>query len=254
MTSVLPNSFFEQKPRDRGLDFFDSLLPQLAELCYKVAPLDDNELPNKDFPSDLAYGLSHWGSHRNGLTRILNLGSGESTLSADFGHSKLVQVVDADVYPPSRTNPNYIAQDANKPFRFEDEQFDLVLASYLFRYLEDPIRTLNEMVRVCKPEGYVIFNGGRRISLDEMNFFGTSVMNQHNVICYNDERWGDGDWVILHLKIPKVKFNVKLDLEKSQTVITHADTSINIPVYAHGSLVLEKRDIACLARFVYHRL
>ena len=253
MSHTLPNEFFQEKPRDRGLKFYDILLPQLADICYRVSPLQES-LPQRDFPTDLEHGLSNWIKDRGNQAVILNLGSGESTLSTDLISQRRVQVVDADLYPPTLVqSPNYTQQDANQSLKFANGQFDFVIASFLISYLEDPAQTVNEMIRVCKPGGYVLFNGGNKLSVDGMNFFGTDNLDGMDLVGYNSGRWGDGDWALFQVLNPQTHFDAILDKEESITVSNQPNTQISVPVYGNGGFKHEKRDIADLARFVYHK-
>jgi len=46
--------------------------------------------------------------------------------------------------------------------QFEDNSFDLVINSFLFHIVEDPIQMLNEIERVAKPEGIILITDLRR--------------------------------------------------------------------------------------------
>jgi len=41
--------------------------------------------------------------------------------------------------------------------RFRDNSFDRVLAAYFISTVSDPVRVIQEMKRVCRPEGFLVF-------------------------------------------------------------------------------------------------
>ena len=54
-----------------------------------------------------------------------------------------------------RTNVTLSVMDASN-LQFPDDTFDHVLATYVISAVPDPVRTLQEMRRVCKPQGHVV--------------------------------------------------------------------------------------------------
>ena len=54
--------------------------------------------------------------------------------------------------------PGYVFRKADlskEPFPFEDDQFDLVVASHIIEHVSNPIELFAECARVCKPGGYI---------------------------------------------------------------------------------------------------
>ncbi len=64
-------------------------------------------------------------------------------------------------------NIEFVLNDINDPTYLEDNTYDLVYSRFLFTHLEDPVRALNNMVRITKPHGVVVaedFNHEIRIT------------------------------------------------------------------------------------------
>jgi phosphatidylethanolamine/phosphatidyl-N-methylethanolamine N-methyltransferase len=55
-----------------------------------------------------------------------------------------------------RPNTSLLKMDANH-LEFPDASFDRVLASYFISTVPDPVRVIQEMKRVCRPGGYLVF-------------------------------------------------------------------------------------------------
>lgn len=53
-------------------------------------------------------------------------------------------------------NIELIKMDATR-LEFPDNSFDRVLAAYFISTVPDPVRVVNEMKRVCRPGGYLVF-------------------------------------------------------------------------------------------------
>ncbi len=64
--------------------------------------------------------------------------------------------------------PDFIFRKADlskEPIPFEDDQFDLVVASHIIEHVKDPINLFGECARVCKPGGYLYFEAPSERSL-----------------------------------------------------------------------------------------
>jgi SAM-dependent methyltransferase len=60
------------------------------------------------------------------------------------------KVVSVDLEP---LGPHMLRLDANEPFPFSDESFDLVWCTEVIEHVKDPSFTLNEIHRVLRPDG-----------------------------------------------------------------------------------------------------
>lgn len=56
----------------------------------------------------------------------------------------------------ARDDIQLIKMDASR-LQFEDSSFDRVLAAYFISTVPDPVRVIQEMKRVCRPGGYLVF-------------------------------------------------------------------------------------------------
>lgn len=64
--------------------------------------------------------------------------------------------VDLNDYHDLPPGFQYRKADLNKePLPFDDDAFDLVIASHILEHLEHPVDFFSECVRVCKPGGYI---------------------------------------------------------------------------------------------------
>jgi len=98
---------------------------------------------------------------------ILDIGCGPGTITLDFAPlvapGKVVGI--ENVEPPllvarteasareDKTTVFQIGDALNLPF--EDESFDVVHAHQVLQHLTDPVAALREMIRVCKPGGWI---------------------------------------------------------------------------------------------------
>jgi phosphatidylethanolamine/phosphatidyl-N-methylethanolamine N-methyltransferase len=74
----------------------------------------------------------------------------------DLSEKMLVQARKRLEKEELRDNVNLIKMDATH-LQFPDNSFDRVLAAYFISCVPDPVRVIEEMKRVCKPGGYLVF-------------------------------------------------------------------------------------------------
>jgi ubiquinone/menaquinone biosynthesis C-methylase UbiE len=119
--------------------------------------------------------------HLKPNTAILDVGCGPGTITA--GLSKIVTsgtVTGVDIttpiierarstFPPSSyPNLSFAVSNATDLSEFKDNSFDIVHAHQVFVHLQEPLKALRELYRVCKPGGIVACregNGRRILSL-----------------------------------------------------------------------------------------
>jgi SAM-dependent methyltransferase len=65
-------------------------------------------------------------------------------------------VIEADHQLPSEIQLSLTCADLNRPLPFRDNQFDRVICNLALGYLEDPMSSLQELIRVLAPGGRII--------------------------------------------------------------------------------------------------
>lgn len=97
--------------------------------------------------------------------RLLDVGCGPGTLTADLadlvapgpvvGLDRSVEVLtEAKITAEGRDNLSIMAGDVYR-LGFPDGAFDVVHAHQVLQHLSDPVAALEEMARVCAPDGFV---------------------------------------------------------------------------------------------------
>ena len=123
---------------------------------------------------DLLFGrVSHGG--RQKAPELLQLRAGDRLLEVGVGTGlsipefpEHVEITGVDVSQGmldkaekrmqdlGRTNVQLVKMDASQ-LEFEDDTFDAVLAAYVISTVPDPIKVVEEMKRVCKADGTILF-------------------------------------------------------------------------------------------------
>jgi phosphatidylethanolamine/phosphatidyl-N-methylethanolamine N-methyltransferase len=67
----------------------------------------------------------------------------------------MLRKADERVRTYGMTNAKLMVMDASK-LEFPDNSFDRVIATYVISAVPDPVKTLLEMRRVCKPSGHLV--------------------------------------------------------------------------------------------------
>jgi SAM-dependent methyltransferase len=260
MSEVLRNPFFKDTTtRDRGVKDVDFILNELEKGGYKISDADLDIIPVKGFSDDLRGGLERYVEkakelkEKEGL-KILDLCSGESNLSRDMQGNGVI-VVSADYHKSKNEMPeNFVQLDANSSLPFASQSFNYCQCIYGLRYLENPLETINELIRVTKPGGHVLVNGVAAMkSLDHKNqevpFFcrQTSAMQNNELEIYSGDRFGYSDTILIRVNDPSFRFRFTLNEEGSQTVKNSKDMKAYIPGYSGGTV----RDIRDLVNFIY---
>lgn len=249
--------FTETTTRDRSIEFIDDKLKFFGKRAYKVSGLEEDSLPVHGFPEELSSGLTGWirGKAKNGeKICILNLGGGESDLGKFFERESGVIIESLDLYP-KKDDAHTLQHDLNETLPFKEGTASFVICSFVLPYLKDPLKTLNEAIRVSKPGGYILFNGARRIFLEREGvyfFSSNNPVEDPDLIFYNEERFSGGDWVLIRVNNPRYQFKFSLDKSKSITVADKGEEKMIIPVF--GTQRFEARDIRDAAVFVYKSL
>jgi ubiquinone/menaquinone biosynthesis C-methylase UbiE len=91
--------------------------------------------------------------------KILDLGAGAGYVKEMNFKNQVDSIAGIDFDPRVLEN-TYLDEskimDSNK-IPFDDNSFDLVFCNNVFEHLEDPLETLNEISRVLKPSGILLF-------------------------------------------------------------------------------------------------
>ena len=257
---ILPESYFLQNTtRDRGLQFIDETL-KFSDEFYKVTGNGKRQLPEQSFPQDLEGGLSGWidkKRNRGEAAVILDLAAGEGSLAKDLSIKEDVTVVSLDAYPVKLDDsPTVIQHDANNPLPFGDGSFGFILCTYAIPYLVDPVKTINELIRVAQTGGYIVMNGANRLNLEDGKrkfFSSTLAVTDEDLIVYNDRRFSDGEWIIIQVNNSNYRLDYSLDLENSFTVQNKGADTMYLPSYTSYGTSHQLRDVRNLAQFVYKK-
>jgi ubiquinone/menaquinone biosynthesis C-methylase UbiE len=118
--------------------------------------------------------------HKNKSIKILDIGCAGGPLIKDLAHAGFTNVSGIDFSPEAielckkRNLENVFVMDAHAT-SFEDNSFDLIIASDCLEHLEDDQRALKDWHRILKKEGEAI------IFVPAFNFLWSShdVVNQH---------------------------------------------------------------------------
>ena len=99
--------------------------------------------------------------------RLLDIGSGPGTITADFADrlapgrvtaveatAEALDLTKAEINRQGLTNVDFLISDAHD-LEIPDDSFDIVHAHQVLQHLGDPVQALREMKRVCKPGGIV---------------------------------------------------------------------------------------------------
>lgn len=118
-------------------------------------------------------GIEIGGSFHNqfGLDTINISNSAEESIYTEEEMRKGGNVLKVDV----------VADGANLPF--EDESWDFVINSHVLEHFFDPIKTINEWVRVVKPGGYVFMivpHKERTFDIDRDRTTLQELIDRHN--------------------------------------------------------------------------
>jgi SAM-dependent methyltransferase len=117
--------------------------------------------------------------------RILDLGCGPGTISADFallvpqGEVVCMDVYDSTVDQARETfsnrnlsNGSFVVADATRPLPFEDGAFDVVHTHMVLSHLPNPLAIMKEIRRVLKPETGIA--ASREALIDSMQWYPLS--------------------------------------------------------------------------------
>jgi SAM-dependent methyltransferase len=100
----------------------------------------------------------------NKEARIANLGAGPMNMIGNGKRHWKIDVVASDPYADEYAKmrrelnlkpKNPVEKQDLKNLTYENESFDIVYSANTLNHLENPYRALQEMLRICKPNGYI---------------------------------------------------------------------------------------------------
>ncbi len=257
MAEVLSKEYFvETTPRHRGLESLERTISSFNSKPWQVYPLADGSLPQTSEIPGLKDGVEAFLRASSTQTKftVFDAGSGEGNLSSDINQAGLsnVAVISADYYPTGKVE-NQVQTDLNAPLPIVSQGVDMTICSFVLPYLEDPVKTLNELIRITKKGGYIIVNGVKSMHSENGTYLLSSDTEADGKITvWSMDRFSGSDWAIIRVDDPEFQLPYELDESKSQTVKTHANQAVSIPTfYGSGAVVHEKRDLRDLDNFVY---
>jgi SAM-dependent methyltransferase len=92
--------------------------------------------------------------------RMLDLGCGTGAILnilKEFGHSYGIEIShEAVKYLKNKNIKDIIVSDANKPIPCKENKFSLITCLDVLEHVDNDIRLINEMLRVCEQDGYMV--------------------------------------------------------------------------------------------------
>lgn len=133
-----------------------------------IIPFFTNHVPKGSKVSDLGCG--------DGYGSLKLLTEGYSVVGLDIS-SEMIETAKNKLID---TNIDFVQGDLAK-LPFDDEEFDAIMAINSLEWTENPLKTLNEIKRVVKVDGYACFGilgptAGPRKSHSFMRLYGESVI------------------------------------------------------------------------------
>jgi len=224
----LSEKFFKEKTdRERGVREIDDI-PDIFKRrgIYRA---EKEKLEQPSFPPELENGIAAYLASRED-SAVLDIGAGEGNFSVEL--SEVSHAFALDLYPPQRTKRtkgvSWIQADLDQPhIPARSESFDLTVAQYVTKYVEDPIKLLNEVIRVTRPNGFIILNGIKSFHLavkygdltDEEHFFQDKLKIPTDKLVVLVNRFLFPDWVIVKVLDPSYQLDVTLDNSRSTTIV-----------------------------------
>lgn len=131
---------------------------------------------------------------------IANLGAGPVSLIGDFRRKVEVKIVASDLladqYAKMRRElqlkpVNPVEKQDITHLAYRNSAFDIVYCNNALDYSQDPYKAISEMIRVCKPEGYIylrhIAHAGQRNHYKGMNLWNVDMTQKGDVIFWNND-------------------------------------------------------------------
>lgn len=178
MSDRISEELFTKTVRDRGLAVLESIVGGFQRHpFYTIESGYGKELNfDRDFPAELQKGFAAYLGSKDAPV-VIDAGGGEGQVALDL--TKVIPKLHAiilDLYPPKREehpdlyankNISYIKADFDRgPLPIRGQSADLCVASRVSLYNDDPLKLINELIRVTKPGGYVTVDGADNLHVD----------------------------------------------------------------------------------------
>ena len=136
--------------------------------------------------------------------KILDLGCGNRKIKA----GRKDEVIGIDFKNPI-AKPD-VSHDLNKlPYPFDDNTFDFIYASYSLEHLDNPLRVMEEMHRIAKPNARIVVKVPH-YSYGWANILHKKVFGVHFIeeaFTRNSlERYSDVEFKIINVKLSWIRF------------------------------------------------
>lgn len=131
---------------------------------------------------------------------IANLGAGPMSLIGDFRRDVMVKVVASDLlaneYAKLRRElhlkpVNPVEKQDMTSLTYKNNTFDIVYCNNALDQSQDPYKAIGEMVRICKPEGYVylrhIAHAGQRNRYSGLHQWNIDMTQKGDAIFWNND-------------------------------------------------------------------
>lgn len=175
MPEQISRGQFEATRRDRGLFELEGIIAELGRLGVRqIFPYQSREIDfNTQFPPEMRGGILQYLQNIKHPV-FVDVGGGEGKTAFDLASQVPdLQAVVIDLYPqgpeavPQRSVMFKQVDLDKEKFPVEAASADLVVASRVLLFLDDPLKTINQMLGATKPGGYVIIDGVNRLMVDK---------------------------------------------------------------------------------------
>lgn len=130
--------------------------------------------------------------------RIANLGAGALNMLGDFRDNVRVTVVSSDLLADEYKNlhgefsikpPTPVEKQDMTSLTYQDNSFDIVYCANALDHTQDPYKALQEMVRICKPGGWIylrhIAHEGKRHGYRNLHQWNLDITEDGDCIIWN---------------------------------------------------------------------
>jgi SAM-dependent methyltransferase/glycosyltransferase involved in cell wall biosynthesis len=162
--------------------------------------------------------------------KIANLGAGAMCLIGDSRRDVKVKVISSDLLADefekikkqlNITSPNPIEKQDMTNLTYENNTFDIVFCANALDHCQNPYKALEEMVRVCKPGGWIYLihhaHEGKRLAYSGLHQWNIDITQEGDCIFWN-KTWLPTETFLLSDVYPG--FTSQVEPMRKMTLIT----------------------------------